>query len=387
MARDRELHVVGAGPGGLAAAIHAARRGSRVVVHESGADVGGRFHDDFQGLENWTSPGDVLEELAALGIEADFDHHPVRRQRCFDARGREFEFRSEVPFFYMVRRGPFPGSLDTALKQQALAHGVEIRFGDRVDHLPQGGVVARGPRRSDVIAVGYVFETDADDGAYGVLDDRLAPRGYGYLLIHGGHATLATCMFADFHRERECLERTAEFFRERLGFSMERPRRFGGLGCYALPRSGRHGRLLLAGEAAGFQDAFWGFGMRYAMRSGVFAARSILEEGAGDYDRLWQPDLRSLLETGVVNRYLYTKAGNAGYRVFLGMLARSRDPRAWLRDWYGGSAWKRMLLPLARRALSAAAESECVREDCDCTWCRGSREVAGEGSRNPGEHP
>ena len=63
------IHISSAGPAGLAAAITAARAGQPVVVYEQRQDVGGRFHDDFQGLENWTTDGDVLEELASFGIE------------------------------------------------------------------------------------------------------------------------------------------------------------------------------------------------------------------------------------------------------------------------------------------------------------------------------
>lgn len=46
-------------------------------VFERRRDVGARFHGDFQGLENWSTEKDVLEELASFGIETAFDHTPV----------------------------------------------------------------------------------------------------------------------------------------------------------------------------------------------------------------------------------------------------------------------------------------------------------------------
>jgi len=368
------LRVVGAGPSGLAAAICAARAGRRVVVHERAAAVGSRFHDDHQGLENWTSETDVLAELDSVGIAPTFDHHGVREQVCFDSGGRAFTFRSTVPFYYLVRRGSGPGTLDCALRDQALAAGVEIRFNEPVDHLPTGGVVARGPRRGDVIAVGYVFETDAADGTYAVMDDRLAPRGYGYLLIQGGRGTVATCMFDDFHKERVHLERTVDFFRERVGVKLEHGRRFGGMGTF-IP-SARHGSpdLFFSGEAAGLQDALWGFGMRYAMRSGVLAARRRAALGDPREVERESQRLKRLYSAGRVNRLLYSNLGNQGYSIFLRLMARAKDPRRWLQRRYAGSPWKGLFAPAAGALLDRAAAASCDHEGCDCTWCRCHRD-------------
>ena len=78
------IQIGGAGPAGLAAAIILARAGRRVLVHEVQREVGHRFDGDFQGLENWSTQQDT---------------------------------------FYLVERGPSPGSLDTALLEQARGLG------------------------------------------------------------------------------------------------------------------------------------------------------------------------------------------------------------------------------------------------------------------------
>ncbi len=65
------IEISGAGPAGLAAALTVTAAGQRARVYERRSDVGGRFHGDFQGLENWTTDIDVLEELASLGIDAN----------------------------------------------------------------------------------------------------------------------------------------------------------------------------------------------------------------------------------------------------------------------------------------------------------------------------
>jgi len=372
VASDRTpIHIVGAGPAGLAAAITIAQSDRQAIVHERAHDVGGRFHDDFQGLENWTTTRDVLDGLASFGIEIGFDHTPFRETVVFDPSGRPHRYGSPKPLYYLVRRGPGPGTLDASLKAQAHACGVEIRFDEARPHVPEGGIVAAGPRGADVIAVGYVFETDETDAAYGAVGDHLAPKGYAYLLLHGGRGTVAACLFDDFHNERTYLERTVGFFEDKVGLEMRNPRRFGGAGNFAVPQSAQRGRLLLAGEAAGFQDPLWGFGMRYAIVSGHLAARAVLNGDLALYDRSWQSRFGGLLRTGFVNRYLYAKLGDRGYAVLTRRLDRSTDVRARLHRYYGPSLASRLLYGWAHHSVcSRRAEAFCVMDGCDCTWCR-----------------
>ena len=364
------LHVSGAGPAGLAAAITAARAGATVVVHEQRTDVGGRFHDDFQGLENWTTNGDVLDELASFGIEPNFDYTPLRETVIFDPTGVAHVYRTSRPLYYLVRRGPGAGTLDSGLRAQAERAGVTIRFGDAMRHLPEGGIVAAGPHDAEAIAVGYVFDTDMADGAYGAVADRLAPKGYAYVLVDGGRGTVATTLFEDFHNEKTYLAHTVDFFEQKVGLTMRNARRFGGMAHFTLPPTARRGNLLVTGEAAGFQDALWGFGMRYAIVSGHLAAVSMLNGHPEDYDFYWRARFGGLLRTGMVNRYLYEKLGDSGYVAFTKRIDRARDARVWLRRQYGSSLIKRALLPLACRAARGRAEALCVMESCDCTWCR-----------------
>src|SRR3990172_11329410 len=104
--------VVGAGPAGLACAIALARAGRHVVVREWHSHVGARFRGDFQGLENWSDARDVLDELAAAGIKAAFDHHPVSEATAYDSRGMSYRLQSPQPLYYLVRRGAEEGYLD-----------------------------------------------------------------------------------------------------------------------------------------------------------------------------------------------------------------------------------------------------------------------------------
>jgi flavin-dependent dehydrogenase len=377
VATTKSITIVGAGPAGLAAAITAARGGARVVVHERRPAVGARFHGDFQGLENWTTEEDALDELRSFGIEPSFYHTPSSRLVVFDPAGGEVSTASRRPLFYQVRRGSDRSSLDSALREQAEALGVEICFNDPCLTLPAGGIVAHGPRRADAVAIGYVFETEATDGAFLAISDALAPKGYAYLLIHDGRGTVASCIFDDFHREKTYLERTVEFFSARAGLRMRERRRFGGLGNVAYPATARKGNILFAGESAGFQDALAGFGMRYAMTSGHLAARAILEGRPEAYDHAWKQRLGRSIRAGIVNRYVYERVGARACAFLVRKLARGLDVGHVLHGLYAGSWWHALVYPLARRSrVIGSPVLPCVRDDCACTWCACHREAA-----------
>lgn len=363
-----DLRIVGAGPAGLTAAILAARAGRKVILSERSHQVAHRFHGDYQGIENWTSEGDALEEMAALGIEPSFEIAPFHEQVCYGPDGREHLFRSTSrPFYYLVRRGPDPGTLDHALAQQAVAAGAEIRFNETVRHPDQGDVVAWGPRRAGILAVGYLFATDLADGSFAVLDDRLAPKGYGYLLVHRGRATLAACLFSDFHREALYLERVLDFFQRRLGFTMREPRRFGGVGYTGVNPPVPDGHLFFAGEAAGIQDALWGFGIRYAVRSGSLAAAFSASGDRREYIRRWEERIGRPLRASVVNRFVFQAAGAFGYRMLLRWIAAGRNPGDRLRRLYSPAWWKSAAFPLIYRASHRADPADPA--GCVCSWC------------------
>ncbi|MEZ5318350.1 MAG: hypothetical protein R2752_13200 [Vicinamibacterales bacterium] len=376
----RTVSIAGGGLSGLSAGLAAVLAGARAQVFERRREIGARFHGDFQGLENWTTERNVLEDLASMGIEPAFEHTPFRECVFFDPDGREFECRSAEPLWYLVRRGSDAGTLDQALKTQALRSGVEIQFGTNVEHLPDGGVVSHGPRRVDAIAVGYVFDTDRADAAYGAVSDELAPAGYAYLLLCRGRGTLATCMFDDFHNDKQYLARTLDFFQRKTGITLRGARPFGGYGNMAAEPVVRRGQLLFAGEAAGLQDALFGFGMRYALTSGYLAGSAWARGDLAAYEAAYRQQIRPTIRAATVNRYLYGRAGARGYRALVRHVCGAPDPRAWLRRHYASQWWTTLVHPLARaytaRLQAAAAAHEC-REGCDCTYCRCVREAAG----------
>ena len=367
-ARSEAIRIAGAGPAGLAAAITLARAGREVIVHEARREVGYRFGRDLQGLENWTAAQDVIAELEALGLSTAFDKVACSSGTVYDRWGRGHIVQSKAPIFYIVERGPGAGSLDGALLAQARALGVTLRFNSRLERLEGRAVLAAGPRAADAIAVGYHFDTTMPDGFWAICDDSLAPQGYAYLLVMRGKGTVKSCMFSGFKSERLYVERTVEAFRRQVGLEMRDPQPHGGVGNFRVPASAYAGDHPVAGEEAGFQDALWGFGMRFAIRSGVLAARALIE--SKDYDALWQRELRPWLRTSIVNRAIYSMLGNPGYAWFV-RRAAAMDAREFLRRVYSPSWLKRALEPWARmRYRSRRRDVSCDHVACSCVWCR-----------------
>lgn len=200
---DDSVTVIGVGPSGLASAIVLACAGRKVAVFECEKSVGARFRSDFQGLENWSAQIDVLEELRELDVAVDFVCRPVRNGVAMDSKGRSYTIADSEPLFYLVRRSSREGTLDNSLLRTAREAGVEIRFGEAVEHASARSIIASRSRRADSIASGYNFQTTMNDGAWVCFDDRLAPLGYVYLLVTSGLGALAVCLFDKSVSRRE----------------------------------------------------------------------------------------------------------------------------------------------------------------------------------------
>lgn len=374
---NKDIEIAGAGPAGLVAAINLARAGCKVTVYEEKPDVGHRFHGDFQGLENWSSEEDVTDLLERFGIYnklyTDYICQPYKKLMVFDSEFRKTIFQSERPFFYLVRRGSWRGCLDYGLMEQAIESGVEIVFNKRVDKLEKGGIIGIGPRAADAIAKGIVFNTNMEDIAAAILDDRLAPKGYAYLLIHKGKATMATCMFRDFTSERECFERTVETFKKVFpNLDIIDAKEFGGYGNFFFGKPVFENGKYYIGEAAGLQDCLWGFGMRYAFVSGFLAARAVIEDK--DYTKLLKENLIPMQKTSLVNRFLFERLGNRGYTYLINKLSKG-PVMEMLQNHYNPSLVKRVLYPVASwRYKSRLIDKGCHGEGCACVWCRCRKE-------------
>ena len=363
---------VGAGPAGLVAAINLAKSGFAGALHEAAPGVGHRFHGDFQGFENWTTEDDVRAFLTRINVNINFRFEPYRGGIFFSPSLQRREIRTREPLFYLVERGCAEGCLDFGLLRQAEAAGVKVMFNARSWNVDRGGVIGIGPRAADMIAKGVVLETNLDDEAYAIVDDRVAPKGYAYLLVNQRRATLATVIGKDFRNEKIYFQRTFEAFKRLVPMSMENVTEFGGYGNFFLRPTAIEGKKLYLGESAGFQDALFGFGMRYAMTSGFLAAESVIH--VMHYDGQWKKEILPLLRTSLSNRMIYEFLGNKGYEFIAKRIARRNDLRDVLRTAYNPSPLKTVLFPLALLLANVSRrmrveDKGCHHENCTCVWC------------------
>jgi hypothetical protein len=317
-------------------------------VYERGRDCGTRFHGDLQGIENWSQATDALEELRDVGAGGDLELSPMHELELTNGwRSERLTF--DRPILYLVKRGVLAGSLDQALKRQALAASVEIVFGETVP--PEtANLIATGPDPHRVFALdkGIVFTTSAPDMAVGLVNDRAAYRGYSYLLIAGGYGCLCSVLFDRFERIHACLEEAHRLLIGRRGIGVTDPRHVGGIGHFSLRREWRTGTGLRVGEAAGLQDLLWGFGIRTAIASGRLAARCILD--GSDYGTQAEGGYGAWKRAGMVNRFLWEMLRWRSYAAVLRVFRRRARGR--LRALYGYHPLQRMAYPVARLYLA-----------------------------------
>uniref|UniRef100_UPI000362A76B NAD(P)/FAD-dependent oxidoreductase n=1 Tax=Gracilimonas tropica TaxID=454600 RepID=UPI000362A76B len=341
--KKEHIHIIGAGPGGLVSAINLAKAGYSVSIYEMYHEVGKRFNHDFQGIENWSTKEDAQEFLRRIGISTNFLFEPFGNGDFYNPSGQKYNFRMSRPLFYMIERGSNEWSLDQGLKRQAIESGVNFHWGEKITKVPENGkvIISTGPKGADAIAKGIIFSTTHKNYFAAFLGDDIAPQGYAYLLVHEGKATFATCLFEEFPKSLHYFDKALEVLKKQVNIDIQDSKYFGGYVNFSLNQTLiKNNRIYYVGENAGFQDALFGFGMRYAMHSGYLAAQSIIENLS--YQAFCKEHIIPKLEVSLANRWLFTRLEDLGYTIMLDRLKDKDDIIPVLRNQYNPSWYKRI---------------------------------------------
>jgi flavin-dependent dehydrogenase len=341
----KEVKIAGAGPAGLTAAINLVKAGYKVTVYERNSDVGFKSNGDFQGLENWTKDEDILKSFKRMNIKPTFKYTAMKKFEMYDYKSRKYLLKSKKPVFYVVQRGNAKDTLDYSLKQQALKAGVKIIFKKELTE-SRADIVATGAAKYIAIGEGIKFKTDIPNTVMSIADDALSPKLYAYLIVVNKQACLITCIFKEHIKNASTLvEKTIQKFQKLKKFKIinREP-----IGCginFEILESAIKNKRLYVGEAAGFQDYLFGFGINYAVTSGYLAAKSIIEKK--NYDALWKDEFEALLKQGLSNRLRYEHGGNERYVSIL-QDAEKTDALDFFAKWYRPNLFKAILYPFAK---------------------------------------
>jgi flavin-dependent dehydrogenase len=288
---DADLLVVGGGPGGLATALHARRQGLSVIVAEP------RDTPVDKACGEGLMPGG-LAELKALDI--DPAGLPFRGIAYLDGRRRV-----EAVFTDSWGRGIRRTTLHAAMAARAKEQDTEW-VSTRVTSVEQdaAGVSAAGVRAKWLVAADGLHSSVRS--AVGISATAAMPRRYGvrrhfsvpvwsefvevYWSPYGeAYVTpiepdlVGVTILSRGHSDLRRFPRLAR----QLGDAA--PGRARGCGPMRQLVSGRvAGRVLLVGDAAGYEDALTGEGISLAIKQAGAAVAAIVDGNPSSYESAWR---------------------------------------------------------------------------------------------------
>ena len=285
--------VAGAGPAGVLAALHAAERGPVLLLESGGLprskSCGGMLHQ--LSLETLAPYGDVPESIVSSPRTVNF------RYNDWD---RRITRTTELTFLNVSRAGfdewllsLLPGNVEvrersavTGFEQDAESVTVQVRSGDTTETVRADLLIGADGARSQVRrALGlrdsasyvtlqdFVELTDEIDPVFDCIymrniGDEFA---YAYVVPKDGVALIGSVFYPRTKRPWEKQDQVIGMLRQRMPELGAQVGRESAAALYLRsPEDILHGsgRVLLAGEAAGFMSPTSGEGISYALRTG-----------------------------------------------------------------------------------------------------------------------
>ena len=335
---NSKIHIVGAGIAGMTAAINLSKFGKSVIIHEKKSKIGDSRDGDFEGIENWIFSKNVSESIAECGI--DFNNIPKRPIYEFSVHLNDaspVKIESKNPFFYIVKRGTSSDSLDNYLAKICNSLNVRFRFNQHYN-ISASHIDATGTYRAAAYICGAQIVTDLPNQVHLLLGKEFAPRGYAYLIINDGFGTIATA-FKKNSNFSDPLKPCIQYFKTH-GFDFEVKSKFANRGSFNLPRLWDRNHTIMVGEAGGYQDYLFGFGMRMAMYSGLSAACKL--SGKGYQSKMINRELNNKRRISFANRLLFEKLSIDKINYWVNKFEKNNNPLNILRSAYNWN-WKKII--------------------------------------------
>ena len=307
--KKKTIKIAGAGLAGMTAAINLAKKGYEVIVYEKNQEVGDRFFGDFQFLENWTQPKNTnaIDFLREISIKDSFFYNPSYQGFVYDNNLRKYRISAKKPLSFLVRRGSYDDCIDIDIKKQALNAGVSFEFGKSKSE-NEVDIIATGPSQPLIFVKGVSFNTNIKNDIRVIFDNKIAPGVYAYMVIQDNLGIICAPFIKEFiakNKKNHFLDKAIEAFQTTGKFDITNRKYFTNFGISTL-KSG--GNKIYIGEAAGFQDHMWGFGMMYAFYSGFLASKAIAENL--NYWDLVKEKIVPSVKSSIVNRFIFERFGN-----------------------------------------------------------------------------
>jgi flavin-dependent dehydrogenase len=302
---DTDLLIAGGGPAGLASAINARQQGLSVIVAEP------RDSPIDKACGEGLMPGG-LAELASLGV--DPAGMPLRGIAYLNERRR-----AEAPFRGGPGRGVRRTTLHAALASRAKEQDTEW-ISTRITGVDQDahGVTAAGIRAKWLIAADGLHSAVRRAVGINVVPGR--PRRYG---VRWHYQVPAWSDFVEVHWSRwgEAYVTPVETdlvgvailsrgrpdlaWFPRLAHHLQGASRGRARGCGPMRQVVSRrvaGRVLLVGDAAGYEDALTGEGVSLAVKQAAAAVQAIADDAPSSYESAWPRITRDyrLLTRGLV---------------------------------------------------------------------------------------
>lgn len=287
MSNKKDIHVFGAGPAGLVAAINLNRDGFRVIVHEKQESVGGEpgWHPSVH-----TTPVVMPGLWDYIGIDCSEAFIDTSDKCKLYMNGQDtgnINFDEMGYKVYNTERGHRSSSLDNHLFRIAEKEGVNFEFDKTIKEndlieSPDNTILATGLSPAMYQWLGIESSVFAGYWAYTEIENDHVSAGtyfgdfaneYGYSAAMNG--IWYVLLFARKEVPQENLDKFKKILEECEGRTFDKWRRFIG----QTPKGPKlyHKNYILSGTIGGFVEPAFGFGITGALLSGKISAVAVID--------------------------------------------------------------------------------------------------------------